>query len=228
MATTNHTINSGGNTFAEKLRGFSFAGLLAIFLILAASLLSTILSAMLVLGWVSVSQTSWQQIGYVAPKNWTASIAWSIILGIVFKLLMKAVIMPLLGAPAVNQSYHFLAHNATVLPGILITIIFSAGFGEETLYRGYLFERLFKLLGPGILSTILIVLVTSSLFAIAHYHDQGMPGVLQSAVVGLVFGFAYSQIKTIFPLMIAHVYFDLTAVILIYNGWEEKIAHWIF
>lgn len=226
MSTTDPTISH--STFAEKLRGFDLIGILVIIIILAASLFSTILGAILVLAWVSLSQTTWPQIGYVAPKNWVTATVWSIILGITFKLVMKAVIMPLLGAPAVNHSYHFLTHNASALPGVLIAIVFSAGFGEETLYRGYLFERLFKLLGPGIRSTILIVLITSSLFAIAHYHDQGIPGVVQAAVVGLVFGFVYSRIKTIFPLMISHVFFDLTAVMMIYYGWEEKIAHWIF
>ena len=33
---------------------------------------------------------------------------------------------------------------------MLFAVIVGAGFGEETVFRGYLFERLGKLFGPGV------------------------------------------------------------------------------
>jgi membrane protease YdiL (CAAX protease family) len=103
-----------------------------------------------------------------------------------------------------------------------------AGFGEETLFRGYLFERLGKLFGKGILSTIFIILTTTALFASEHYPDQGLPGVEQAVVSGLVLGSIYSIRKEIFTVMIIHAVFDLTAVALIYYGLEYRVAHWFF
>ena len=38
------------------------------------------------------------RIGYVRPKSWVRTIAVGIVFGIAFKFLMKAIVMPLLGA----------------------------------------------------------------------------------------------------------------------------------
>jgi len=141
---------------------------------------------------------------------------------------MKAIVMPLLGAPPINEPYHYLLHNPSALPYMLYAVIVIAGFGEETLYRGYMFERLGKLFGSGKIAKILIVIITSSLFAIVHYFDQGLAGVEQAAITGLVFGSVYSIRKEIFTLMIAHTAFDIMAVYLIYYGLEYKVAHAFF
>src|SRR6266566_9909473 len=143
-----------------SLRGFGPLGLAAIALILAGNLLFLPLSALLVLAWAEASQTSWRDIGFVRPRSWTRSIAIGITFGAVFKLVMKALLMPLLGAPPINPHYHFLAGNAAALPGMLYALIVGAGFGEETLYRGYMFERLGKLLGQTTRAKVAIVLIT--------------------------------------------------------------------
>ena len=77
------------------------------------------------------------------------SLTIGVLFGVVFKLLMKAVVMPLVGADPVNQAYHFLVGNLPAIPGILYAVIVGAGFGEETLFRGYMFERLGKLFSAG-------------------------------------------------------------------------------
>ncbi len=59
-------------------------------------------SAILVLVWVRWSRTPWREIGYVRPKSWTRDLATGIALGVAFKILMKAIVMPLLGAPPIN------------------------------------------------------------------------------------------------------------------------------
>jgi hypothetical protein len=66
--------------------------------------------------------------------------------------------MPLLGADPVNATYHYLAGNPAALPGMLFSVVIGAGFGEETLFRGYLFERLRKLLDPSVWAKTAIVL----------------------------------------------------------------------
>jgi membrane protease YdiL (CAAX protease family) len=145
--------------------------------------------------------------------------------GIVLKLGMKAFVMPLLGSPAINMSYRYLAGNAKAIPGMVAAVLLSAGFGEEVFFRGYLFERLGALLGPGKLALVVSVFVSSGLFALAHYWDQGLPGVEQAAVTGLVFSGIFAWRKQIWPLMIAHAAFDLTAIALIYWNLEWAVAH---
>src|SRR6266581_2796401 len=134
---------------AAQLRGFGPLGILAILVVLAGNLLFLPLSAVLVLVWARLSRTPWRDIGYVRPKSWTRDLALGIVFGTAFKLLMKTIVMPVLGADPINRAYHYLAGNRAALPGILFAVIIGAGFGEETVFRGYLFERLGKLLGPG-------------------------------------------------------------------------------
>ena len=117
--------------------------------------------------------------------------------------------MPLFGAPAVNPRYHYLAGNAAALPWMLYAVVVGAGFGEETVFRGFLFQRLGKLLGARRAALAATVLLTSGLFALAHYHDQGLPGVEQAAMTGLVFGTIYGVTRQLWLPMVAHAAFDV-------------------
>jgi hypothetical protein len=148
--------------------------------------------------------------------------------GIALKFLLKIIVMPLLGAEPINQAYQFLVGNPSALPGMLYAVIIGAGFGEETLFRGFMFERLGKLFGCGARAKTLIVLLTAGLFGLAHYLEQGLPGMQQGMIVGLVFGAIFAVTGRIFMLMIAHAAFDLTALAIIYWNLESAVAHLIF
>jgi len=210
------------------LRGFGPIGILAILVIAAGNFLFLPLSALLVLAWARLSETPWREIGYVRPKSWVATIAIGIVFGIAFKLLMKAVVMPLLGADPINQAYHYLAGNTAALPWILYAVTVGAGFGEETVFRGYMFERLGKLFGAGAWVTPVIVVLSAAWFGLIHYPVQGIAGVQQATIFGLVFGTIFALTGQIWMLMIAHAAFDLTAVAIIYWNLENEVARLIF
>lgn len=212
---------------AAGLRGFGPLGLLAIFLIVLTSIFKP-LSAILVLVWAWRSHTPWREIGYVRPRSWLGSLAVGVVFGCALKLLMKAIVMPLLGAPAINPAYHYLAGNRGALPGMMFTVIVGAGFAEETLFRGYLFERFGKLFGIGTGAKISIVLLTSALFALGHYSNLGLPGVEQAMMTGLVFGTTFAITGRIWMLICAHAAFDLAAVAIIYWNLEAAVAHLVF
>ncbi len=225
------TANSGSplpqDRFAEELRGFGALGILAV-LVIAAGQIFAPLSAVLVLVWTRLSRTPWREIGYVRPRTWIGSLAIGIVFGIAFKLLMKAIVMPLLGANPINQAYHSLVGNRAALPAAVLTMIIVAGFGEETVFRGYMFERLGKLLGRSLAARIAIVLVTTGLFGSLHYFEQGLAGAQQATITGLVFGTVFAVTGRIWMLMCAHAAFDLTAVAIIYWNLESVVAHLIF
>jgi uncharacterized protein len=212
---------------AVSLRGFGPLGLLAVLLIVLSSVFKP-LSATLVLLWAWRSHTPWREIGYVRPRSWLGTLVVGVAVGCAFKLIMKAIVMPLLGAPAINLAYHYLAGNRTALPGAVLTMIVGAGFAEETLFRGYLFERLGKLLGTGAGARVSIVLLTSGLFALGHYSNLGLPGVEQAMITGLVFGTIFAITGRIWMVMCAHAAFDLTAVAIIYWNLETAVAHLVF
>ena len=107
-------------------------------------------------------------------------------------------------------------------------MIVGAGFGEETVFRGYLFERLGKLLGPGVWAKTFIVLLTAGWFGLAHYSLQGLAGVEQATIVGLVYGTIFAVTGRLWMLMCAHAAFDLTALAIIYWNLESTVAHLVF
>jgi membrane protease YdiL (CAAX protease family) len=214
--------------FAEGLRGFGTIGLLAILVILASTFIGQHFSAVLVLLWAWRSHTPWREIGYVRPKSWIGSLALGIVFGVAFKLLMKVIVMPLLDADPINHAYHYLVGNRAALPGILFTLIVGAGFGEETVFRGYMFERLGKLFGSGVIAKTSIVLLTAGLFSLAHYSVQGLAGSEQAFITGTVFGTIYAVTGRLWMLMCAHAAFDLAALAIIYWDLESAVAHLVF
>ncbi len=213
---------------AAALRGFGPVGLLAIIVIFLGNALVVPLTALLVLAWAWRSRTPWRDIGLAAPRRWLAAIVAGLAFGIAFKLIMKALVMPLLGAPPVNAAYHYLAGNSGALPGALYMIVIGAGFGEEIFFRGYLFERLGRLLGPGTGAKAAIVGVTSILFGAAHLADQGIPGAQQAFIVGLVFGGVYAATGRLWLPIFAHIGFDLAALAIIYRDVETEVARLVF
>src|SRR5262245_39432766 len=208
-----------------SLRGFGILGIAFIILVL---LVGPLIGASLVLLWAWRTRTPWRELGFVRPRSWVLTIFGGVVAGVALKLLMKAVVMPLLGAPPINPAYSYLNGNTDALPGFLANVIITAGFGEEILWRGFFFERLRKLLGTTRRASVATVVITSALFGMAHYMSQHWMGVQQAFIVGLVFGTYFVITRRIWPLIIAHAAFDVFAVLIVYYGMEERVAHAIF
>ena len=69
------------------------------------------IGGILVLLWMHLTHTPWRELGFVRPKSWVVTAAAGVALGIALKLVMKAIVMPLLGADPVNHLYHYVAGN---------------------------------------------------------------------------------------------------------------------
>ena len=212
--------------WAARLRAFGPVGILTMLVIPFAG--TALIGAILVLLWARFSRTSWREIGYVRPKSWIHILVVGIAFGVAFKFLMKTMVTPLLGANPINQAYHYIAGNPAAVLQMAVFVIVGAGFGEETVYRGFLFERFGKLFGTGLGAKGLTVLLTSIWFGQVHHADQGMAGAEQAAIMGLVFGAVFAITGRIFMLMFAHAAFDLTALAMIYWNVETKVAHLVF
>jgi membrane protease YdiL (CAAX protease family) len=217
---------------AADLRGFGPLGILALLVILLAGnvIVGGVvvpIGGILVLVWVRWSQTPWREIGYARPKSWIGGLVAGLAFGFVFKLVMKAVVMPLLGAPEINTAYHYLAGNRAMLPAAMLGMV-AAGFGEETVFRGFLFERFFKLFGTGAGAEASIVVLSAAVFSAGHYVNLGLAGVEQAIFTGLVFGTIFALTGRIWMLIWAHAGFDLAALAIIYLNLESDVAHLIF
>jgi CAAX protease family protein len=221
-------IHSVDDTLARDLRGAGALGILTFIVIAAIGPVLEPLAGVLVLAWVTASRTPWREIGYVRPESWGRTAIAAIVFGCALKLVLKAIVMPLLGADPINPAYHYLAGNTAALAGIALYIVAAGGFNEETVFRGFAFERLGKLLGTGVRAKTAIVLLTSAWFALVHYPEQGLAGVEQATITGLVFGTIFAVTGRIWFLMVAHVAFDLMAIAIIYGNLESTIAHLAF
>lgn len=213
---------------AARLRGFGPIGIAAILLIFAANLAIAPLGAILVLVWARVAEVPWSDLGFRRPRSWLLTIVGGVIAGVLLKLLVKAVIMPLLGGPAINAAYHFVEGNRPALIRMIIVSVITGGIGEEILYRGFLFERLGRLLGKGQAATATIVLLTTALFASIHIPEQGPYGAVQAIFTGLTFGTIYAVTRRLWLPMVMHAAYDVAAVFLIYYGLEETVARSVF
>jgi uncharacterized protein len=214
-------------TTSAQLRGFGPLGILSIAVILAGQLLAP-LSAILLLVWVLLSRTPWAEIGYARPRSWFIDVASGLAIGVALKFLLKIIVMPLIGADAVNRTYHYIVGNPAAALWEVLPLIIVGGFSEETVFRGFLFERFGKLIGKSVVAKSVTVVVVALFFASLHLYDQGLAGFEQAICTGLTFGAIYSATGRIWTVMCAHAAYDLTAIAIIYWNLEVPLAHLVF
>lgn len=212
------------DAFARALRGFGPVGLAAFLLVYFGNTIVQPLTAALVLLWAWRSRTPWRDLGLARPRSWLLVLAGGIAFGAGFKLLMKALVMPLVGAPEVNQAFHYLAGNTAELPSAIFLMVVTAGFGEELFFRGFLFERLGRVFGASPGARVAIVAITAIWFGLEHVAFQGAFAAVQATIVGFVFGAFFAATGRLWPLIVAHAAFDLTALAIIFYDAEVAVA----
>lgn len=212
---------------ADSLRGWGPAGIIMFLVIVAAVALFTPLAAVLVLLWAWVSRTPWRDLGFVRPKSWAKLIALGIALGVIEKFAMKAVVLPLLGAPVLNPMFQDLPGHPQQLAILLLISVFQAGFGEELVFRAYLFERIGKLIGDGAVQRVVMVLVTTAIFGALHF-EQGWAGIANAAIVGGISASIYALTKRLWLIVVMHATFDIASFLIIYYRLEAWVSHLVF
>jgi len=80
----------------------------------------------------------------------------------------------------------------------------GAAMGEELLMRGFVLNRLADLFGQGRLGWVLAMVVHAIFFGLLHIY-QGVPGMVGTGVVALIFGSIYLLGKRqLMPVIIGH------------------------
>jgi uncharacterized protein len=213
---------------AASLRGSGVVGVGALLLIAAAAVLFVPAAAVLILLWAWASQTPWRSLGLYRPRSWLVAIVVGAALGIAEKLLMKALILPLLGAPAVNPHFSYLADNPRAALFFAVYAIVGAGFAEELVFRGYLIERIEGLLIGVRRRQSIALVVSTAIFATLHYQ-QGAAGIESAAILGLLAALIYVRFgRNLWLLVAMHAAYDLASLFLIYFHLEAKVAHLVF
>jgi len=101
---------------AQNLAGFGPAGTLVFLAICGASAVFTPAGAALVLVWAWLSLTPSRNIGLVRPGSWMNGLLLGVLLGLSEKFILKAIILPLLGAPPAIAAFGDLAANPRRTP----------------------------------------------------------------------------------------------------------------
>ena len=99
---------------------------------------------------------------------------------------------------------------AEVSPATIAVAMLVVGFYEEVLARGFLLARCRSLLA----GTWAPVILSSALFGLGHFY-QGWFGVLQTAVVGLVFARLALRWGTLWPVIFAHAALNTLSLLLL-------------
>jgi uncharacterized protein len=176
-----------------------------------------------VLGWISIRlrDGGWKAVGFRKPDSWGKTILWGVMTGVL--VLVAGELVLVLGTriwshPAVGPSVIKEANTwKPALVGLGIIWTFAA-FGEEMGYRGYLMTRAADVGNRSRLAWLGALLASSVLFGYGHYY-KGPPGILQSAVSGLILGGAYLlSRRNLWVPILAHGVADSIAVLAVFFG----------
>ncbi len=228
MTATEEATPALAERAARSLRGVGPVGIAAFLVIAATSAVFAPLAAALVLMWAWVSRTPLRTIGLVRPANWLAGLMIGIVLGLAEKFLTKAVLLPMMGAPAVNTMFGDLASNPGRAVFLIFYMLIGAALCEELVFRGYMFERLSTLLGTGVFAQSAVVILSTAFFASLHYQ-QGISGIANAAIGGLIAAAVYlASRRQLWVVIAMHAASDLSSLALIYFHLETLVAHSIF
>lgn len=176
------------------------------------------------LGWISLRLrgSGWASVGFAMPPNWRRAVAVGILAGCGLVLLELFVSYPLLtsftGKPPDLSDFRPLIGNLKQLLAMLLLIWVLAAFGEELVYRGYLMNRVAALAGGTRNAWIVSLVLVSVLFGAGHI-DQGVTGITENVIAGLLLGLIYLACRrNLLVPIVAHGTGNTVDLILIYLG----------
>jgi membrane protease YdiL (CAAX protease family) len=179
---------------------------------------------LLLIGWVSLRLRGarWQDVGFRRGPDLRRLAYLAVMGGIALETFQLTITQPLVvrafGAQPDLQPFTSLAGN---LPRAAIGLLFVwviAAFGEELVWRGYVFNRIAGLVVRWRAPYSIALGITSLLFGLAHFH-QGPPGVVIEGVGGMILGAAYLGCDRNLAVPIAvHGVVDTIDVVLGYLG----------
>jgi membrane protease YdiL (CAAX protease family) len=163
---------------------------------------------------------SLSDLGLRRPSRlWTIP-AWAVAI-LVVHVITQIVVAPalgrLLGAPEPDLSrYDVLRGN---LPLFLVTApgaMLTGGFMEEVIYRGFMVDRLARILGARRGALVAAALLCGLPFGIIHFA-WGFGGIVVATVMGSTLGLMFlATRRNLWPLIAAHATLDLLLLLQVY------------
>jgi len=177
----------------------------------------SLVAALAVATWrLKCNNQTWKSLGFVHSTSHLKLVLWTLmalILTILAGSLAGALAGGLMTAPAIGEQASTFAQNrfANVpgnLPVYLYWLVISwviGGFTEELLFRGFLISHFEKLFSKLPFAVVYGVVIQALIFGQQHMYYQGVIGLVETGIVGLVSGIIYVLSKgRLWPLIISH------------------------
>ena len=179
---------------------------------------------LLVLGWISLRlrKVGWRGVGLSLYQNWKTTIALGIAAGVALEAFELYVSQPflvhVLGKQPDLDAFRILHGNIKWTLIALVGTWTLAAFGEEMVYRGYLMNRVAELLNRTRTAWIVSLIAVHFGFGLAHAY-QGLTGVLDEGLMGLLLGIIYLRSgRNLAVPIVAHGVQDTIDVVLLFLG----------
>lgn len=176
------------------------------------------------IGWLSLRLRGlrWRDVGWSRPSDIRQTAIVALISAVIFQLFSLLVMIPIatrLTGETIDLSLlEQIEGNPVMLLVGLITVWILAAFGEEFVYRGYLLNRISDVTGQNMLGWGLALLISSFIFGIIHFY-QGIVGVIDTGVSGLVFGGLYLMWRrNLWMPILTHGFSNSIALVLAFLG----------
>lgn len=151
---------------------------------------------LLPLAWFSLRLRGlrWRDVGFYIYQNWSVTLTLGILAGVGIELLELFGTQPVLAGlsgkmPDLSEFDRVTGNVKWLLVSLALTWTVFA-FGEELIYRGYLMNRIAALIGYTHIGWIISVTIVSLVFGLAHFQ-QGITGVIENFIDGMILGFLY-------------------------------------
>ncbi|MEP2299505.1 MAG: CPBP family intramembrane glutamic endopeptidase [Kangiellaceae bacterium] len=161
---------------------------------------------------------TWKERGLSIPvgrKDWLKSLGLTL-LAIVSVIVLMALVVPLVSSlfgvsvPAsASERFEFFLGKPLIFAAYLLVVIWvGAALGEELLMRGFLLNTLIAIFGDEKKGMVAAVVLHSIIFGMLHI-SQGVPGIIGTGLVAILFGVIYLyNDRKLFPLIMAHGIFN--------------------
>jgi len=151
---------------------------------------------LLVLAWISLRLRGvrWRDLGFTRYGTWTKTLGLGIAAGVAIEALELFVTQPLLAAlTGTMPDLSAFDRVAGSVKWLSISLAFTwtlFAFGEELVFRGYLMTRIADMGGGSRASWAIALIVASLAFGLSHFH-QGITGVTENLIDGMILGALY-------------------------------------
>jgi len=171
-------------------------------------------------------------IGIQLPVNWSSTILQALGYGIVISLLSMVLIEPLgeiltNTAPALGPVEKIKGNWLVLLQTFLFIWLFIA-IVEEVIFRGFLMTEISKIIGSGLLATILNIVFTSIVFGFCHAY-QNKCGIVTTGLIGSLIAIVFLiSGRNLWVAILTHGFIDTIGILSIYFGVDKYLQQLVW